>query len=261
MKLDASTTCVEIDPQRAQAICASLLFLCGELQLVAIAEGVETYAQAQLLADLGCRMGQGYFYGSAEPLGRLVSAMQAITGGNLDITIPAEGHDEMGAMAHTLKLFRNSQAERERLTAERERAEAAVRQMQARLTDAIESISQGFALFDPEDRLVVCNSRYREILYPDLGADITPGMSFEAIIRRAAEGGRIEAAEDRIDAWVAERLAQHRDPGAPILQHRADGRWIQVTERRTHDGGIVAVYSDITDLKRAEQALQESVER
>ena len=196
-----------------------------------------------------------------EPLGRLVTAMQAITGGNLDIAIPAEGHDEIGAMAHTLKLFRNSQAERERLTAERERAEAAVRQMQARLTDAIESISQGFALFDPEDRLIVCNSRYREILYPDLGADITPGMSFEAIIRRAAEGGRIEAAEDRIDAWVAERLAQHRDPGAPILQHRADGRWIQVTERRTHDGGIVAVYSDITDLKRAEQALHESVER
>ena len=196
-----------------------------------------------------------------EPLGRLVTAMQAITGGNLDIAIPAEGHDEIGAMAHTLKLFRNSLAERERLTAERERAEAAVRQMQARLTDAIESISQGFALFDPEDRLIVCNSRYREILYPDLGADITPGMSFEAIIRRAAEGGRIEAAEDRIDAWVAERLAQHRDPGAPILQHRADGRWIQVTERRTHDGGIVAVYSDITDLKRAEQALHESVER
>jgi PAS domain S-box-containing protein len=196
-----------------------------------------------------------------EPLGRLVTAMQAITGGNLDITIPAEGHDEIGAMAHTLKLFRNSLAERERLTTERERAEAAVRQMQARLTDAIESISQGFALFDPEDRLIVCNSRYREILYPDLGADITPGTSFEAIIRRAAEGGRIEAAADRIDAWVAERLAQHRNPGAPILQHRADGRWIQVTERRTHDGGIVAVYSDITDLKRAEQALHESVER
>ena len=196
-----------------------------------------------------------------EPLGRLVTAMQAITGGNLDIAIPAEGHDEIGAMAHTLKLFRNSLAERERLTAERERAEAAVRQMQARLTDAIESISQGFALFDPEDRLVVCNSRYREILYPDLRESVAPGMSFEEIVRRAAEGGRIEAAEGRIDAWVAERLAQHRNPGAPILQRRTDGRWIQVSERRTHDGGIVAVYSDITDLKRAEQALHESVER
>ena len=45
------------------------------------------------------------------------------------------------------------------------------------------------------------------------------------------------------------------------MQRRTDGRWIQVSERRTHDGGIVAVYSDITDLKRAEQALNASVER
>ena len=196
-----------------------------------------------------------------EPLGRLVGAMQAITGGNLDIAIPAEGHDEIGAMAHTLKLFRNSLAERERLTAERERAEATVRQMQARLTDAIESISQGFALFDPEDRLVVCNSRYRDILYPDIRESVGPGMSFEEIVRRAAQGGRIANANGRIEDWVAQRLEQHRNPGVPVLQRRMDGRWIQVSERRTHDGGIVAVYSDITDLKRAEQALHESVER
>jgi hypothetical protein len=196
-----------------------------------------------------------------EPLGRLVSAMQAITGGNLDIAIPAEGHDEIGAMTHTLKLFRNSLAERERLTTERERAEAAVRQMQARLTDAIESISQGFALFDPEDRLVVCNSRYREMLYPDIRESVGPGMGFEEIVRRAAEGGRIANANGRVKDWVAERLEHHRNPGAPVLQRRTDGRWIQVSERRTHDGGIVAVYSDVTDLKRAEQALNASVER
>jgi EAL domain-containing protein (putative c-di-GMP-specific phosphodiesterase class I) len=73
VKLDASTTCLEIDATRAQAICASLLFLCGELQVVAIAEGIETHRQAELLTQLGCRMGQGYFYSHAEPLGRLVS--------------------------------------------------------------------------------------------------------------------------------------------------------------------------------------------
>jgi PAS domain S-box-containing protein len=195
------------------------------------------------------------------PLGRLVTAMQAITGGRLDVAIPAESRDEIGTMARTLRLFRDSLAERERLTAERERAEAAVRQVQARLTDAIESISQGFALFDPDDRLVVCNSRYREILYPDLRDRVAVGMTFEEIVRRAAAGGRIEAAAGRVDAWVAERVQQHQSPGAPIVQRRSDGRWIEISERRTHDGGIVAVYSDITDLKRAEEALHESVER
>ena len=73
VKLDASVTCLELDPQRAQSICSTLLSLCSELQLVAIAEGVETHRQAELLAQIGCRTGQGYFYGAAEPLGRLVS--------------------------------------------------------------------------------------------------------------------------------------------------------------------------------------------
>jgi PAS domain S-box-containing protein len=99
------------------------------------------------------------------------------------------------------------------------------------------------------------------MLYPDIRESVGPGMGFEEIVRRAAEGGRIANANGRVEDWVAERLEHHRNPGAPVLQRRTDGRWIQVSERRTHDGGIVAVYSDVTDLKRAEQALNASVER
>ncbi|MGH6920865.1 MAG: PAS-domain containing protein, partial [Geminicoccaceae bacterium] len=185
------------------------------------------------------------------PLGRLVKAMQAITSGELDTPVPSGGRDEIGAMAGTLALFRDSLAERERLTAEREQAETAVRHMQSRLTDAVESISQGFALFDTADRLVLCNSRYGEMLHPGDRGAVEPGMPFEAIVRAAAESGRIRDAVGRIDAWVAERLARHRKPGAPIIQQRANGRWVQIIERETHDGGIVAIYADITDLKRA----------
>jgi PAS domain S-box-containing protein len=195
------------------------------------------------------------------PLGRLVNAIQAITAGKLDTPVPAVGHDEIGTMAGTLALFRDSLAERERLTAERERAEAAVRHMQSRLTDAVESISQGFALFDTADRLVLCNKRYGEMLHPGSGDTIVPGMTFEEIVRGAAENGRILDAIGRVDEWVVERLKRHRAPGAPIIQQRSDGRWVQITERETHDGGIVAIYADISDLKRTEEALQESIER
>jgi PAS domain S-box-containing protein len=195
------------------------------------------------------------------PLRRLVKAMQAITSGNLDTPVPSGGRDEIGAMARTLALFRDNLAERERLTAEREQALAAVRHMQSRLTDAVESISQGFALFDSADRLVLCNSRYGDMLYAGESGAVEPGMSFEAIVRGAAERGRIRDAVGRADAWVAERLARHRAPGEPIIQERGDGRWIQITERKTHDGGIVAIYADITDLKRAEEALRASEEQ
>ena len=60
----------------------------------------------------------------------------------------------------------------------RKEAELAFRRSEQRLTDAIESISEGFSLYDAEDRLVVCNSAYGELLYPGLGTP-TPGTPFE----------------------------------------------------------------------------------
>ena len=76
-------------------------------------------------------------------------------------------------------------------------------------------------------------------------------------MRRAAERGHIQDAEGRVEAWIAERLHQHRNPGEPQVQRRGNGRWVMVSERRTEDGGTVAVYSDITDLKQREQDLTE----
>ncbi|MEN8209951.1 MAG: PAS-domain containing protein, partial [Candidatus Fermentibacteria bacterium] len=97
------------------------------------------------------------------------------------------------------------------------------------MTDAIENSSEGFAFYDPDDRLVICNTRYQNLLYPDADFNFEPGMAFEAIIRRAAEGGLITDAEGRIDEWVAERLAVHRDPGEPRIQQRSGGQWILIT--------------------------------
>jgi adenylate cyclase len=123
--------------------------------------------------------------------------------------------------------------------------------VERRLTDAIESISEGFVLYDADDRLILCNSTYSELLYPGLVTP-SPGTSYETIIRSAAQRGTIEEARGRVDEWVAERLARHRNPGGPHIQRRSDGRWVQVNERKTEDGGTVAVYTNITELKRAE---------
>jgi PAS domain S-box-containing protein len=137
------------------------------------------------------------------------------------------------------------------------RAEQARMRSEQRLTEAIESISEGFACYDAEDRLVVCNSYYRELIYPGLEIDLATGTTFESIVRRAAERGDIKDAEGRVEEWVAERLLQHRNPGEPQVQRRGNGRWVMISERRTEDGGTVAVYSDITELKQREEALTE----
>ena len=137
------------------------------------------------------------------------------------------------------------------------RAEQARLRSERRLAEAIESISEGFVCYDGEDRLVICNSCYRDLLYPGLDIDLTAGTTFESIIRRAAERGYVKDAEGRVEEWVAERLRQHRNPGEPQVQRRSNGRWVMVSERRTEDGGTVAVYSDITELKQREQDLTE----
>ena len=140
------------------------------------------------------------------------------------------------------------------------RAEQARLRSEQRLSEAIESISEGFVCYDGEDRLVICNSCYRDLLYPGLDIDLTVGTAFESIVRRAAERGYVTDALGRVDEWVAERMRQHRNPGEPQVQRRTDGRWVMVSERRTEDGGTVAVYSDITELKQREQDLTEKSE-
>ena len=137
------------------------------------------------------------------------------------------------------------------------RAEQARLRSERRLAEAIESISEGFVCYDGEDRLVICNSCYRDLLYPGLEIDLTAGTTFESIIRRAAECGYVTDAQGGVEEWVAERLRQHRNPGEPQVQRRKNGRWVMVSERRTEDGGTVAVYSDITELKQREQDLTE----
>jgi PAS domain S-box-containing protein len=123
-----------------------------------------------------------------------------------------------------------------------------------RLTDAIETISEGFSLYDAEDKLILCNSRYRE-LFKSHADMFVPGTTFETILRTAVERGLVKDAEGRREAWIAERLARHRAASEMHIQRRTDGRWIRVSERKTASGGVVAIYADITELKQREAEL------
>jgi PAS domain S-box-containing protein len=189
------------------------------------------------------------------PLDRLMAAMTAIIGGDLDAEIPPAGRDEIGAMTRALGLFRDSLKERQQLMAEREYAETTRRQAEVQLSDAIESISEGFALYDSDDRLALSNDRFNDFLYRLSEGGPPIGKEFSAMVRRAAESGLVPEAEDRVEEWIEERLEAHRNPAGPHVHQLRDGRWFQVNERKTRDGGRVAVYMDITELKQHEQEL------
>jgi class 3 adenylate cyclase/HAMP domain-containing protein len=184
------------------------------------------------------------------PIENITKAMSGLAAGDTSIDVPGRDRkDEIGRMAEALGVFRDTAIEVQRSNL-REIGEG-----RRRLELAIENISEAFSLYDPEDRLVVCNYKYRTLFHPGGATEVALGMTFEKIVRRAVEGGYIKDAEGRVEDWIAERMSRHRDPSGPHVQQRSDGRWILVSERKTDDGGTVAVYSDITELKQRENQL------
>lgn len=121
-----------------------------------------------------------------------------------------------------------------------------------RLRTALESLEDGFVIYDENDRLLICNKRYRE-LYKQSTDLLTPGNTFENIIRTGAERGQYPEAIGRKDEWIAERLRSHRAANTEIVQKLSDGRWLKISERRTPDGGTVGFRVDITQLKIAQE--------
>jgi class 3 adenylate cyclase/phosphoglycerate-specific signal transduction histidine kinase len=186
-----------------------------------------------------------------KPIENITAAMSGLAAGDTSIDVPGRDRsDEIGRMAEALGVFRDTAIEVQRSNLRE------IREGRRRLTVAIESISEAFSLYDSEDRLVVCNNKYRTLLYPgNAPAEISPGMTFESIVRRAAECGYVRDADGRVEEWVRERMARHREPSGSHVQQRGDGRWILVSERKTDEGSTVAVYSDVTELKQRENQL------
>ncbi len=186
------------------------------------------------------------------PLRRLVLAIDGLNAGNVAVPIPTGGRDEIGAMARTLAMFRDSLTERNRLMAERE-------QERKTLAAAIATISDGFVLYDANDRIVLCNERVREI-YPQVADLFRPGTSFREIL----EAGVVRSVPDlnlrTPEEWIQERLRQHSAPYSVAEYTYTNDRWVRVTERKTHDGGTVVVYTDITELKRRQIELEQARE-
>ncbi|VFU07144.1 Multi-sensor signal transduction histidine kinase [Methylocella tundrae] len=120
-----------------------------------------------------------------------------------------------------------------------------------RLRDAIESVSEAFVLWDADNQLVMCNSKFQK--FHNLSSEaVTAGTPYAQVMERGTP--------PLIQAQTA--LGERPQAGARTYEARlADGRWLQINERRTKDGGYVSVGTDITTLKRHEEQLMESERR
>ena len=145
------------------------------------------------------------------------------------------------------------------ITQSKQLAEALV-QAEARLQAAVEAASEGFVVWDENDRLVTCNSVYRNFFR---GAEqlVSPGNTFETIIRAGYDRGMFSDAGSDFDAWFARLQASRHNHSGHREQHVFDGQWLLVSDRALSSGGVVSVYADITENKRRELELADAVTR
>ncbi|PDT88751.1 hybrid sensor histidine kinase/response regulator [Bradyrhizobium sp. Y36] len=140
---------------------------------------------------------------------------------------------------------------------DRKEAERAAEESRARLFDAIESVSQGFIMYDNEDRFVLANGRFQE-MFPQLAALLVPGMRYEEILRIGWQFGLFGEMGADFEQWRARMLAWH-GTGEPIENRYPDGRWIQFVDHRTSDGGVAGIRTDITEFKQVQAALEQKL--
>lgn len=182
-----------------------------------------------------------------------------------------KSHDEIGGVVAAFNEMQerqdayerqlrsaNDELERrvEERTAELASAESTASEARGQLTDAIESISEGFALYDGDDRLIVANRRYREIMLGEGDTALPPDTTFKAILDRAASSNRFPNSAIGNEEWVERQIGRHHAAGTPYIQELAGNKWQQVSNRRTDKDGTVAVLSDITEIKRISDELK-----
>jgi signal transduction histidine kinase/DNA-binding response OmpR family regulator len=178
------------------------------------------------------------------------AAISALIKGDNNVALPPEGRDEMGRMSQALRALRDSQEKRRSLEIE-------AREQRNTILTAIETIPDGFALFDDQDRLVLVNERYRG-MFSSVKDILNTGARFEDITRALAERGAVSIPDASPEDWIAGLIADHKNPRGTRQEVQIDGAWIQISKRSTPDGGTVAVYSDISDIKQKQEQLEEA---
>ncbi len=220
---------------------------------IAVVAGLAAILSAILLLIL-------ILHSIVKPLQRLERSLASISRGDLDQPLTATGNDEISAITRALEQFRLSLLDRDSLERARADAEATASIARLQLQEAIVSIDEGFALWDAQDRLIVCNDRLRD-MFGKLDIEITQGVSFEEVVHSLARSGNIPLPPNGMEHWVENRIASHRACSAPFEHQNSDGRWLKISETRASDGSIAGVYMDITSSKARERELADLVDR
>ena len=261
---------VEFTPEDSYRFLARMRILSAALPAgfliwtLALIEAVEPSLRApiSLLIFMGC-IGSAYCLGIFPPASRLCLF---IAGLPLVVRLLASGEPLLVCIGINLGLllvlfvrmintnfgnFVRLIETQARVAEEAERARAA----HTYLTEALDVVPEGLAIFDKDDRLVLWNRQYPR-LYASNATAIVHGARFEDILRAGLKHQQYADAVGREEEWLRERMARHTMPQSSHEQQLPGDRWARIEERRMADGGSIGIRVDITDLKRSEASFR-----
>ncbi len=168
-------------------------------------------------------------------------------------------HDGSGAFTGYRGIGRDVTAE---VAAAGELYAAKIRAEQAEtlLRDAVDSMSEGFVIYDSQDNFVLCNDAYRQ-LYRATASQIMPGMPYRNFVRNNMEVGQYPDAAGQEEEWFFNFMRIHLAANTEIEIQILGGKWLLISERRMRNGGIAGLRIDITSRKHAEAELNKSEAR
>jgi diguanylate cyclase (GGDEF)-like protein len=124
------------------------------------------------------------------------------------------------------------------------------------LEQVSEAIPDAFAMFNADEKLIICNSPFAEI-YGEQDKLELKGQRYRDILVNAAKMNRFPDAKDREADWVDENMSEFFDASKVREQRFGDGRWLRVLDRPTIDGGRVSFRIDISKIRRRQDTLEE----
>jgi signal transduction histidine kinase len=169
--------------------------------------------------------------------------------------------DQLVQQRHGLERARveaeSLKGENSRVRDDLQLAHSAVQIAQRRLWEALETIRDGFAVFNAELKLVAANKSYLSFFSGHVA--IAGGVSYDAVLHIVAKHGMVDlAGRDPLD-WHHEMVARiRRAQITPFILHLADGRHIKLIDRWGADGDLVCLAQDITATIAREAELEEA---
>ncbi|WP_133486752.1 ATP-binding protein [Aliiroseovarius marinus] len=163
-------------------------------------------------------------------------------------------------ITETREVVEEIKGENTQVRADLERANKEVVIAKRRLWDSLETIEDGFAVFDQTDRMIAANSAY---LKPFDGLTcVAPGIRYVDILSIATEEGIVDIGDLRPLVWRDMMLARWHAPKRDPLNLRLwDGTHIRLIDRRSRDGDMVCLGLNITETITYQTKLKEARHR